>query len=134
MAASPGFARPVDTEVSASPCIDSLAKAVVRFDVLACKFPTGFDARKNQDSKQVAEQVKLLSESLRLSILLERGSEETAELGTQLLLSMRQLHLLGKKGRLHPSHQTVLRLGLGLVEQIVKGLRELNPATEFSKP
>ena len=134
MTFSPGHARPTGADASAAPLIASLAKAVVRFDDLACRFPTGFDSRRNHAPRQVAERVKLLSESLRLSLLMERTGEETAEAGAQLLVSMRQLHLLGKTGRLHPAHQTVLRLGLGLVEQIVKGLRELSQTAEPFKP
>ncbi len=128
MAPSPGVARPADADAAA--LVASLAKAVVRFDALACAFPNGFDARENHAPKQVAERVKLLSESLRLSILMERTGDETAQAGAQLLTSMRQLHLLGKTRRLHPSQRTVLRVGLGLAEQIVRDLRELSPATE----
>ena len=134
MTSPPGLARPGDADASAAPLVARLARAVVRFDDLACRFPTGFDPRGNHAPRQVAERVKLLSESLRLSLLMERSGQETAEAGAQLLVSMRQLHLLGKTGRLHPAHQTVLRLGLGLVEQIVKGLRELSQAAEPSKP
>lgn len=130
MAASPAVVRPADAGASAAARVASLAKAVVRFDALACAFPSGFDARENQAPKQVAERVKLLSESLRLAILMERTGDETAEAGAQLLQSMRQLHLLGKTRRLHPSQRTVLRVGLGLAEQIVRDLRELSPATE----
>jgi len=99
-----------------------LARTVVRFDALACKFPSGFDAHKAAALKQLAEHVKLLSQSLRLSLLMERTGDETAELSAQLLAAMRQLHLLAKTRRLHPSHQMLLRMGLGLVEQIAKGL------------
>jgi len=130
MAPSPGAVHPADAGASTAARVASLAKAVVRFDALACAFPGGFDARENHAPKQVAERVKLLSESLRLSILMERAGDETAEAGAQLLSSMRQLHLLGKTRRLHPSQQAVLRVGLGLVEQIVRDLRELSPDTE----
>ena len=129
MAPSPGLACPADADACAAARVASLAKAVVRFDTLACVFPNGFDVHRNHASRQVAERVKLQSESLRLAILMERNTEETAEAGAQLLVSMRQLHLLGKTTRLHPSRQTVLRLGLGLVEQIARGLQELTPAT-----
>ena len=113
-----------DADASAAAVVAGLAGTVVRFDALACLFPSGFVESGSHAPKQVAERVKLLSESLRLQILMERSTEETAEAGARLLVSMRQLHLLGKTTRLHPSHRTVLRLGLGLVEQIVKGLRE----------
>jgi hypothetical protein len=104
-----------------------VAGAVVRFDALACLFPGGFETPGQLATRQVAERVKLLSESLRMTLLMERAIEEAAETGAQLLVSMRQLHRLGRTTRLHQSHRAVLRLGLGLVEQIVKGLRELAP-------
>ena len=129
MTSSPAVVRPADAD--AAVLVASLAKAVVRFDTLACAFPSGFDARENHVPRQVAERVKLLSESLRLSILMERTGDETAQAGAQLLSSMRQLHLLGKTRRLHPSQRTVLRVGLVLAEQIVRDLRELGPATEI---
>jgi len=110
-----------------------LAGAVVRFDALACLFPGGFDAHASHAPRQAAERVKLLSESLRLTLLMERATDEAAETGAQLLVSMRHLHLLGRTSRLHRSHQAVLRLGLGLVEQIAKGLRELARPADTSK-
>lgn len=134
MAPSSALACPPDVDPSAAARIAGLAKAVIHFDVLACRFPSGFDGCRYAAPRQVAERVKLLSEALRLSILMERCSEETVQAGAQLLVSMRQLHLMGKTVRLHPAHQTVLRLGLGLVERIVKGLRELRPAPETCEP
>ncbi len=107
-----------------------VAKALVRFDALACLFPGGFEALDNHAPTQVAERVKLLSESLRMTLLMERAFDEAAETGAQLLATMRHLHQLGKSTRLHPSHQAVLQVGVGLVQQIVDGLHELGSPTQ----
>lgn len=126
MALSPGSSPSLEVLATLPAPIVQLAKTVVRFDALACNFASSFDAHKTAALRQTSERIKLLSESLRLALLMERTGEETAELGAELLAAMRLLQLLARGRRLDPSHQLLLRMGLALVEQIVKGLRDLS--------
>jgi len=122
---SPGSSHPSEVLATLPAPIVHLARTVVRFDALACRLPDGFDAHKAVALRQMSERVQLLSESLRLSLLMQRTGEDSAGLAAELLACMRQLHWLARARRLPPSHQAQLRLGLGLVEQIAGGLRDL---------
>ncbi|WP_431102963.1 hypothetical protein [Roseateles noduli] len=99
-----------------------VAKDIVDLDPLLASLPRSLAAHKLSTLRDLAEELALQSEALRLEVLLDRPIQEHCDTSQVIVLLLRRLQDLARRSRVAPLTMATLQLSLRLADKIHKNL------------